>query len=359
MDILDYFLDLKPMPDPYFPRKLHLPEDGSFFLYGARATGKTSLILNHLQHYPPDSWLYLDAQDPAFALEDIDVNLLEDFLREEEISLLVIDHWYPGFLERLPQNVRLILVSRLRDPSLPLDSYELFPLDYEEFLSFDKSAAPIQAFNHFIKVGTLPSLALESPTSAILRMRELFYAMFDDQESRLLLILARFQGRRISAHQIYTTAREYFRISKDWTYATLKRFEEEKLIFLLPDLHKGPGKKLILYDFVFTRYLNKYQPFPATFDAMVALALIKHARPFVVAGSLGYRLSDHEELIVPSPFEGSDQFWKRAQQRYTEFKETGAKKMWIVTVSNRYKFRIGAIEFEAIPFYEWSIINED
>jgi len=78
MDILDYFLDLKPTPDPFFPRKLRLPEEGSFILYGARATGKTSLILNHLQHYPPDSWLYLDAQDPAFALEDIDVNLLED-----------------------------------------------------------------------------------------------------------------------------------------------------------------------------------------------------------------------------------------------------------------------------------------
>jgi predicted AAA+ superfamily ATPase len=359
MDILDYFYDLKPSPEPYYPRKLQLPEEGSFYLHGPRASGKTALILNYLRDHPPTSWLYIDAQDPAFALEDIDTSLLEDFVKEEAISLLVIDHWYEGFLERLPDVPRLIIVSRTPAPSLlTLPSFELFPLDYEEFLGFDKSAAPVQAFNRFIKLGTLPSLAREAPSSAILRMRELFYAMFDDQESRLLLILARFQGRRISAHQIYTTAREYFRISKDWTYATLKRFEEERLIYLLPDLEKGPGKKLVLYDFIFTRYLNKYQPFPATFDAMVALALLKHHRTFAVAGSLGYRLSDHKELVLPSPFEGEDQFWKRAQQLYPKFLKIGVEKVWIVTVSNRYRFTLGAMEFEAIPFYEWSILNE-
>ncbi|ADV45368.1 ATP-binding protein [Nitratifractor salsuginis] len=359
MDILDYFYDLKPVPNPFYPRKLQLPEEGSFYLHGPRSSGKTALILHWLQAFTPESWLYLDAQDPAFALEDIDTALLEGFLKEEGISLLVIDHWYEGFLERLPRVSRLVLVGRTPlPPSLSLPSFELFPLDYEEFLGFDRSSAPVQAFNRFIKLGTLPPLALETPASALLRMREFFYATFDDQESRLLLILARFQGRRITAHQIYTTAREYFRISKDWTYATLKRFEEEKLIYLLPDLEKGPGKKLILYDFIFTRYLNKYQPFPATFDAMVALALLKHQRPFAVAGSLGYRLEDRNELILPSPFEGEDQFWKRAQQLYPKFVKTEVGKVWVVTVSNRYRFSLGTIEFEAIPFYEWSILNE-
>jgi hypothetical protein len=30
----------------------------------------------------------------------------------------------------------------------------------------------------------------------------------------------------------------------------------------------------------------------------------------------------------------------------------------VVTVSNRFTFRIGEIAFEALPFYEWSILNE-
>ena len=358
MDILEYFLDLKPRNEVFHPRKLRLPATDSFVLYGARSTGKTALILEYLKQFETREWLYLDAQDPTFALEDIDVDQLEDFLREETIRTLVIDHWYPEFLERLPRCEQLILVSRSSEPDISLPHYELFPLDYEEFLGFDRSHSPTLAFNHFLKLGTLPALGRTTPASAVLRLRELFYEMFDDAESRLLLILARFQGRRVTAHQIYTTAREYFRISKDWTYATLKRFEEEKLIFFIPDLHRGSGKKLILYDFILTRYLNKHQPFPATFDAMVALALIKHTLPFRAAGTLGYLLDGRKELILPSPFEGEEQFWQRAQKLYGEFRKLGVEKIWIVTVSNRFRFNLGEIEFEGLPFYEWSIVNE-
>ncbi len=359
MDILEYFLDLNPRNEIFYPRKLQLPAADSFFLYGARSTGKTALILEYLGRLETREWLYLDAQDPAFALEDIDVVQLEAFLKEEAIRTLVIDHWYPGFLERLPRCSQLILVSRHAVTEIPLPKYELFPLDYEEFLGFDRSHSPTLAFNRFLKLGTLPALGRTTPASAVLRLRELFYEMFDDAESRLLLILARFQGRRVTAHQIYTTAREYFRISKDWTYATLKRFEEEKILFFIPDIQRGSGRKLILYDFILTRYLNKYQPFPATFDAMVALALIKHSLPFQAAGALGYLLQEREELIFPSPFEGEDQFWQRAQKRYGEFKKLRITKVSIVTVSNRYRFRLGEIDFEGLPFYEWSILNEE
>jgi len=358
MDILEYFLDLNPGNDIFYPRKLRLPSADSFLLYGARSTGKTALILEYLGQLKDRKWLYLDAQDPAFALEDIDELQLEDFLKEEAIRTLVIDHWYPGFLERLPKCEQLILVSRRKEPEIPLPHYELFPLDYEEFLGFDRSHSPSLAFNRFLKLGTLPALGRSTPASAVLRLRELFYEMFDDAESRLLLILARFQGRRVTTHQIYTTAREYFRISKDWTYATLKRFEEEKLLFFVPDIQRGSGKKLILYDFILTRYLNKYQPFPATFEAMVVLALIKHSLPFRAAGALGYLLQERKELIFPSPFEGEDQFWQRAQKRYGVFRKLGVGKVWVVTVSNRYRFRLGEIEFEGLPFYEWSIVNE-
>ncbi len=358
MDILEYFLDLKPRNEVFYPRKLRLPLSESFLLFGARATGKTTLILEYLERLDNQEWLYLDAQDPAFALEDIDIDQLEMFLDEEAIRTLVLDHWYPGFLERLPRCGQLILVSRQSYAELSLPKYELFPLDYEEFLGFDRSHSPTLAFNRFLKLGTLPAMGRSTPASAVLRLRELFYEMFDDAESRLLLILARFQGRRVTAHQIYTTAREYFRISKDWTYATLKRFEEEKLIFFIPDIQRGSGRKLILYDFILTRYLNKHQPFPATFDAMVALALIKHSLPFQAAGAMGYLLQERRELILPSAFEGEEQFWQRAQKQYGNFKKLGISKVWIVTVSNRYRFRLGEIDFEGIPFYEWSILNE-
>ena len=359
MDILEYFLELKPKNEFFYPRKLDLPISKSFFLYGARATGKTTLILEYLDQQKDINWLYIDAQDPSFALEDIDIFQLELFLKEESIDTLVIDHWYPNFLENLPKLSQLIIISRKNDPSLELDRYELFPLDYEEFLSFNRTYTPTIAFKYFLKLGTLPVLAKSTPNSISLQLRSLFYEYFDEAQSRLLLILARFQGRRVSIHQIYTTAKEYFKISKDWVYTTLKDFEEEKILFFIPDLKKGTGKKLILYDFILTRYLNKHQPFSISFDSIVALALIKHSFNFKAIGTMGYFVSEKKELILPSPFEGEEQFWIKVQKHYREFQKLGIYKIWIVTVSNRYNFSIGDIECEALPFYEWSILNEN
>ena len=358
MDLLDYFYELRPRNDLYHPRKLQLPEQGSFQLYGARGTGKTARILEWLQSLAPESWLYLDAQDPVFATEDTDASTLERYLVQEGIETLVLDHWYLGFLERLPQVRRLVLVSRTRDADAGLPSYELFPLDYEEFLGLDRSHSPTATFNRYLRGGTLPSVARSPVGSVPLKLREFFYEKFDEQESRLLLTLAKFQGRRVTTHQIYTHAREYFRISKDWTYATIKRWRDEGVIFLLEDLERSSGKKLIIYDFVLTRYLHKLQAFPITFDAMIALALIKHGLPFKSAGSLGYLLEERNLLIVPSPFEGEEQFWRRAQRRYGEFRQTGARQISVVTISNLFDFSIGDLRFEALPFYEWSILNE-
>ncbi|WP_456432494.1 hypothetical protein [Nitratifractor sp.] len=358
MEILDAFLSQRPGNDRYFPRKLRLPDEGNFALSGPRGCGKTATVLDWLSRREEPS-LYLDAQDPLFALEDIDVEELEGFLAEEEIETVVIDHWYDGFLERLPRGVRVVLVGRLPpDPKLGLERLRLHPLDFEEFLAFDRSHSPTQSFDRFLRLGTLPAVSRSSIPSAPLRLRELFFEKFDEAESRLLLILARFQGRRATTHQLYTVARDYFRISKDWTYRTIARFEEEEVLLRLENLGPASGKKVYLYDFVLSRYLNKFQPFAVTFDSMVVLALHKHRIPFGAYGNLGYRLLEEDTLIVSIPFEGEEQFWKRAQGRYGEFHKSGAKKVVAVTVSNRFDFTVGEIRFEGLPFYEWSVLNE-
>jgi len=354
VDILEYFLNFKPKGGGYFPRKLQLPTRGSFSLYGARGVGKTTLLLEYLRDLNEDNWIYIDAQDPTFALEDIDTKSIEEFCKEESISTLAIDHYYDGFLEYIPDIDRVILCSSSKPKIANFPSFELFGLDYEEFIAFNRSLS--SSFSRFLKMGTLPISAIsQNPENSPLRMRELFYEKFNDQESRLLLILARFQCKRVSAHQIYNSAKEFFRVSKDWIYATLKEFERERIIFFIPELNSR-AKKLILYDFILSRYLNKRQPFQITFDAMIALALIKHRADFNSVGAFGYKIED--ELISPSAFESEEVFWRRAQSRYSDFISIGIKRVTIVTVSNRYSFSIGKIEFEALPFYEWTLIDD-
>jgi len=357
MHLLEYFQELSPQNALYRERKLRLPEDISFLLAGARGTGKTALILSYLGGLPEDIWIYIDCQDPIFALEDIDSDTLEAFIKEEGIETLVLDHYYEGFLEHLPRCFQLILVSREMLPAITLPAYTLYPLDYEEFLSFDRGSSPSSSFNRFLKAGTLPVVTDINLLSLSQQMRCFFYSSFDEDESRLMLILARYQGHRVTTHQLYSYAKEYFRISKDWVYRTIKRFTEEGLILFIDDIEGKGARKMILYDFALSKYLSKSQPFPITFDAIVVLALFKHAISFRALGIHGYLIHD-SELIVPSAFENEENFWQRSYNKVQRYKKHQIRKVTVVTVSNSYRFTLNGIIFEAMPFYEWSILNE-
>ena len=357
MHLLEYFQELRPQNHTFYPRKLQLPEDCPFVLEGARGVGKTTLILAYLQELPEEVWLYIDCQDPIFALEDIDSDTLESFIREEEIETVVLDHYYEGFLEHLPDCFQLILVSREPQTASSLPRLTLYPLDYEEFLSFDRGTSPESSFNHFLRAGTLPVVSPIHPQAFPLMMRHFFYASFDEDESRLMLILARYQGRRVTTHQLYTYAKESFRISKDWIYRTIKRFTQEGLILFVEDTEGKGARKMILYDFALSKYLSKSQPFPITFDAMVVLALFKHDIPFKALGIHGYLIHSNQ-LVIPSAFENEESFWQKAYNKIHLYQKHHITHITIVTVSNQYSFRLNDILFEAMPFYEWSILNE-
>ncbi len=357
MYLLEYFQELSPQNALYRERKLRLPEDISFLLTGARGTGKTALILSYLSELPEDIWIYIDCQDPIFALEDIDSDTLENFIKEREIETVVLDHYYEGFLEHLPHSFQLILVSREMLPAANLPTYTLYPLDYEEFLSFDRGSSPASSFNRFLKAGSLPVVTDVNLLSLSQKMRSFFYGSFDEDESRLMLILARYQGHHVTTHQLYGHAKEYFRISKDWVYRTIKRFTREGLILFIEDIQSKGARKMILYDFALSKYLSKSQPFPITFDAIVVLALFKHDIPFKSLGIHGYLIHENE-LIIPSAFENEENFWQKSYNKIHLYQKHHIRKITIITVSNQYEFSLNDIVFEAMPFYEWSILNE-
>jgi len=356
MQLLEYFYGLTLKNDFFRERKVQLPQAKSFHLYGARGVGKSTLVIEYLQDIDDEQWLYIDCQDPIFALEDIDSDNLELFISEEEIGILILDHYYEGFLDALPECSQTILLSREQTLTFDIKSIVLYPLDYEEFLSFERGVSPSNSFNHFLKVGTLPAVAHNNIHSFTIVMRNFFYASFDDDESRLMLILAKYQGHRITTNQIYNYAKEYFRISKDWVYRTVKRFTQEGLILFIDDIDTKGAKKMILYDFALAKYLSKHQPFPVTFDTITVLALIKHKIPFRALGVHGYLLEDNT-LMVPSAFESEDSFWKKSYNKISTLKEHYISSVTIVTVSNQYSFILNDILFEALPFYEWSILN--
>jgi hypothetical protein len=359
MELLEYFHDRNNDITTYHQRKFNIPPQvDRLLLYGPPASGKTSMVLDYLMNFDPEELLYIDFQDPKFQFRDIMEEDADGFIAANEIKVLVLDHYEHEYFENLPQVGKLIIITSTYYNYGETFNYLNLPLlDYEEFFSFQKRGTETQIFNLFLKQGTLPQLAI--PTAPKEQMFQNFIrSHFNESERKLLNVLAHFNGATVTTHQLYTYAKERYKISKDLIYKQIKMLQDRGVITFIID-HQNPSqKKLLFFDFALAKYLTLSQNFPKQFDTMVALSLHKHNIIFKAFGITGY-LTKNNHLIIPSAFEGESSFWKKAHTRFPNYKKANIKKVYIITVTNNYEFKIENIKFEALPFYEWIIINDE
>jgi len=356
MHLLEYYQNQIPNSDFFVPRKCQLPHEGDINLYGVRGSGKTSLILDYLATALQEQVLYIDFEDPNLIFNTLERLTLQQYIDKHAIDILVLDHYTEGLLSSFPNVTQLILVTRSPLEDKNFNPVELFPLDYEEFLAFENTSAQHRGFNHFLRSGTLPLLA-RSQKNNQQAMKTFFQSAFNPQEQKLLLLLASHHTKHLTTYQIYTFAKEKFKVSKDWLYKTIKRFTQEKLILFIDDRYQKSGKKMLLFDFAFAKYLTLGQPFILQFDTMIALALMKHHIGVQTLGIHGY-ITEDNELIIPAPFESEESLWVKSQNKFSLYKKYGIKKVTIITVANAYEYDIEKLHFEALPFDEWSVIND-
>ncbi|MBA1419622.1 MAG: ATP-binding protein [Epsilonproteobacteria bacterium] len=357
MQLLEYYQNQLPNSDFFVPRKCQLPSEGDINLYGVRGSGKTSLIVDYLSEAIQEQILYIDLEDPNLIFNTLETRTLQHYIDKNHIHVLVLDHYEEGTLSSFPNVTQLILVTRTPLKDKNFKEVELFPLDYEEFLAFENTSSQNRGFNHFLRSGTLPLLA-RSQKNAQQAMKTFFQSSFDTQEQKPLLLLAQHHTKHLTTHQIYTFSKEKFKVSKDWLYKTIKRFTEEKLILFINDRYQKSGKKMLLFDFAFAKYLTLGQPFILQFDTMIALALMKHHIGVETLGIHGY-ITEDNELIIPAPFESEESLWVKSQNKFSIYKKYGIKKVTIITVANSYEYTIEKLHFEALPFDEWSVINDE
>ncbi|BAF73255.1 hypothetical protein [Sulfurovum sp. NBC37-1] len=356
MDLLEHYHEHPPQNDHFILRKTVIPAEGNVNLYGARGSGKTALALDYLKERD-DVTLYIDLEDPNLILNTLDTLPLQAYMDEYHIKELILDHYEEGMIDDFPVVERLIVISRIPLHDACFVPVQLLPLDYEEFFAFENASSDTVAFNHFLKAGTLPAMAKHTKNTTLF-MKQFFQQQFSPNEQSLILILARYNTQPMTTHQIYSFTKEHFRISKDFVYSTIKRFQEEGLLYFIDNAIKRSGKKMIMYDFAFVKYLTAQQSFGNQFDSMIALTLIKHGIQFKTLGVHGYVTEEHE-LIIPAPFESEESLWVKSQNKFSIYKKHGIRKITIVTVANSYAFDIEKLHFEALPFNEWSIAHTE
>ena len=355
MNIFDYYHNHPPAISHYMDRKLKLPDQNHINIHGVRGSGKSALVLDYLEDMDHETLLYIDCEDPNLLFATLSPVDMQEFIYTASIELLVLDHYDSAIIENIPQAERIIIISRIAVEIEGFVNVELFPLDYEEFLSFERGSSPTNSFNHFLKQGTLPMMSTHTHSTDI---KLFFQSRFDPQEIKLFALLAIYQTNHLTIHQIYGFAKERFRVSKDWLYKKIKEFQNEGVLYFIEDRYQKGGKKLVLFDFVLSKYCTMNQAFITKFDTMIALALIKHKRAVKTLGIHGY-LTKYGELIIPAPFESEESIWKKSHSKFALYKKYDVQRVTIVTVANSYSYEIENIGFEALPFYEWSIINEE
>ena len=358
MQLLEYFYDRNNEISNYHQRKMSIPEVKQLLIYGSPASGKTSLVLDYLMNYDIEEVLYIDFKDPKFHFRDIMEEDVEGFIEANEIRILVLDHYQHNYFEVLPKVTNLIIVSSTYYNYEEKFNYLNLPLlDYEEFFSFQKCGTETQIFNLFLKQGTLPQLTLSTVPKEQM-FQNFIKSHFNDSEQKLLTILAHFNGATVTTFQLYNYAKERYKISKNLIYKQIKNFEERNIIRFIFDNQDTKKKKLLFFDFALAKYLTLTQTFPRQFETMIALSLHKHDISFKTFGSTGY-ITQNNHLIVPAPFESEEVFWKKAHGKFSIYKKSGLTHVYIITITNTYAFKIEHIEFEALPFYEWIVINDE
>lgn len=358
MQLLEYFYNRNNEINNYQPRKFTISDMPQIFIYGSPASGKSSLVLDYLMNFNNEEVLYLDFQDPKFAFLDIMEEDVQSFVEANEIKHLVLDHYTHEYFEQLPRVEQLIIISSTNyayDENF--EKLKLPLLDYEEFFAFKNRGTEKQIFNQFLRQGTLPQLAIDASPKEQLFLNFL-RSHFTPSEQKLLSLLAHFNGATVSTFQLYTYAKERYKISKDLIYKQIKSFEEQHIITFIHDSENPKQKKLLFFDFALAKYLSLSQNFPKQFETMVALSLLKHNVSFKTFGLKSY-LTHEQNLILPTPFETEESFWKKAHNKFSIYKKGKITKVSIITIASSFEFSIENIVFEALPFYEWVVINDE
>jgi len=357
MHILEHFYNQLPPNEAYTIRKVQLQPESKTNLFGVRGSGKSAIVFDFIDTYYEDeeSYLYIDFDDPLLFFESIEAKVLERFIEENAIEALILDHFSSDKLEYIPDVDTIIVVSRTPLTLKGFSHQELFALDYEEFIAFEKKAHQ-NSLNNFLKFGTLPQMAHDGVIS-VEQIKRFLDHTFSPNEQRLLAVLALHNTHPVTTHQIYQSAKERFKISKDWLYKTLKEWQEEKIIIFIPNRYQKSGKKMIFFDFTLPRYLTLSQPFIVRFDNLVTLAMLKHYHNFESIGSSEYLILANNEAIILAPFDSEENAWKKCYLKLANYQKYKIKKATIVTIANHYTFTIKDIAFEAMPFTQWSIVS--
>ncbi|WP_455756969.1 DUF4143 domain-containing protein [Sulfurimonas sp.] len=324
----------------------------SYQINGISQSGKTKLVKNYLLNLKKNSYLYIDCNDVRIDIDELNTNLSQ-YCSLNKIDTLVLDNYKPkiNFV-----NVSQLLITCEEQLELgELESIQLFPLDYEEFLAYEHKYDS-SALNHFFQLGGFPSMhKIHSDGRNLYIQKTLKYSL-NDMEFDILKFCAKMMSQKISAYTIYERLKSIRKISKDKLYKSFENLVSKNYIHTLEKFeHEKATKKIYLCDISLKSALSVDKHFGRLFENMVFLELLKSKTECYYDDEIDFYLPNNDEIILCMPFADERSLFKKIEHIEAFIFTRNISKITAITMNREGAISHPLSKVVMLPFDIWAL----
>ena len=349
--LLEEFYKTDLQLEKYHQRKAYIDEK-SYQINGITQSGKTKLIKNYLLSLKKSSYLYIDCSDIRIDVEALNA-ILPSFCNKNKIDVLALDNYTEGFV--FPNVTQLLVASQVYYELPYLETLQLYPLDYEEFLAYEHKFDS-SALNHFVQLGGFPVMHKINTDERIIFLQKILRASLDDVEFDLIRLCAKFISQKLSAFTLYERLKQSRKISKDKLYRSFEALREKNYIHLLEKYgHAKATKKLYLCDTSIKSALSIEKNFGRLFENMVYLELLKSSTECYYEDGIDFYLPQSDEILLCKPFADERRLFKKLESIEAFIFSYGVRKITVITMNKEGTISHPLSKVDIIPFDIWAL----
>ena len=332
-------------------RKIFLDEN-SFQINGIAQSGKTKLVKNYLLSLKKSTYLYIDCSDVRIEVHQLNTSLPQ-FCTQNKIDVLVLDNYT---LDIYVVNVsQLIICSQTHLEMDYLQTLWLYPLDYEEFLSYEYKFDS-SALNHFFQLGGYPSMHKINPDERNLYIQKSLRYALPQMEFDILCYCAKLMSQKVSPYTVYERLKHNRKLSKDKLYASYENLLRKKYLHQLEKIgYPKAAKKLYLCDISLRSALTIDKHFGRLFENMIYLELLKSGTECFYEENIDFYIPHKNEVILGMPFTDERALFKRIENIEAFIITYQIKKVTAVTMNMEGKISHPFSKIEMLPFDIWAL----
>jgi len=332
-------------------RKLFI-EEKSYQINGISQSGKSKLVKNYLLGLKKNSYLYIDCSDIRIDINELNSHLTV-FCNKNRIDTLVLDNYVQ---EISFVNVsQLIITSQVHFDIDILETLQLYPLDYEEFLAYEHKYDS-SALNHFFQLGGLPSMHKVHSDERNLYIQKTLKYTLSEIEFDILCFSAKMMSQKISPFSIYERLKQSRKISKDKLYKSFDALLSKKYLHQLKKLeHSKATKKLYLCDTSLKAALSVDKHFGRLFENMIYLELLKSDIECYYDEGIDFYLPNTNEIVLGMAFTDERSLFKKMEQIEAFLFTHGIEKVTAVTMNREGSVSHPLCSVEMLPFDIWAL----